>query len=204
MKRMLLLAIAAASFAGTAIAANSLEKGDPSQGKVIVEKVCAACHGADGNSGASTYPSLAGQNQKYLVEQLKAFKSGTRKNPIMLGMASTLSDADMWNVTSYLNQQKPKVREAADKAQIALGKQIYRGGNAGTKVPACMACHGPSGAGLPDQFPRLGGQHAAYVVKQLGDFKAGTDRKNGPMGDIAARLSDAETKAVAEYISGLR
>jgi cbb3-type cytochrome c oxidase subunit III len=204
MKRMMLLAIAAASFAGTALAASPHDKGDPSQGKVIVEKVCAACHGADGNSGASTYPSLAGQNQKYLVEQLKAFKAGTRKNPVMLGMAATLSDADMQNVAAYLSQQKPKVREAADKTQIALGKQIYRGGNPATKVPACMACHGPNGAGLPDQFPRLGSQHAAYVVKQLNDFKAGTERQNAMMGDIATRLTDAETKAVAEYISGLR
>lgn len=204
MKRMMLLAMAAASFAASALAANSVEKGDPTQGKAIVEKVCAACHGADGNSGASTYPSLAGQNQKYLISQLKAFKSGERKNPIMMGMAASLSDADMLNVTAYLSQQQPKAHEANDKTQLALGKQIYRGGNAGTKVPACMACHGPNGAGIPDQFPRLGSQHAAYVVKQLNDFKAGTDRKNPMMSDIASRLSDAEMKAVAEYISGLR
>jgi cytochrome c553 len=204
MKRMMLLAIAAATLATGAVAASPADKGDPTKGRAIVEKVCAACHGIDGNSGASTYPSLAGQNQPYLVAQLKAFKSGARKNPIMMGMAAPLSDADMLNVAAYFSEQKPKAHEANDKSQMALGQKIYRAGNPSTKVPACMACHGPAGAGIPDQFPRVASQHAAYVVKQLNDFKAGTDRKNPVMSDIASRMSDAEMKAVAEYISGLR
>ncbi|RXZ44420.1 c-type cytochrome [Crenobacter cavernae] len=204
MKGKMLLAIAAAALAGSALAAAPVYKGDPAKGKLIVDQVCAACHGADGNSAASANPTLAGQHQKYLYEQLKAFKAGTRKNPIMMGMASPLSDDDMWNVSAYFSQQKVKPREAADKTQMPLGKKMYTGGNFGTKVPACMACHGPAGAGMPDKFPRLGAQHAAYIVKQLNDFKAGTDRQNQTMADIASRMSDAEMKAVAEYVSGLR
>ncbi|AXK38785.1 c-type cytochrome [Crenobacter cavernae] len=204
MKGKMLLAIAAAALAGSALAAAPVYKGDPAKGKLIVDQVCAACHGADGNSAASANPTLAGQHQKYLYEQLKAFKAGTRKNPIMMGMASPLSDDDMWNVSAYFSQQKVKPREAADKTQMPLGKKLYTGGNFSTRVPACMACHGPAGAGMPDQFPRLGAQHAAYIVKQLNDFKAGTDRQNQTMADIASRMSDAEMKAVAEYVSGLR
>ncbi|WP_293759613.1 c-type cytochrome [uncultured Aquitalea sp.] len=204
MKRMMLLAMAAATLAGSAMAQDSAPKGDPVKGKQIVDTVCAACHGADGNSVASANPTLAGQHEAYIYNQLQAFKKGDRKNPIMLGMASSLSDADMRNVASYFSQQKPKPREASNKDLIALGTKIYRVGNPTTHVPACMACHGPAGKGIPDQFPRLGSQHAAYVAKQLADFKAGADRKNVTMSDVANRMSDAEMKAVAEYISGLR
>lgn len=204
MKGKMLLAIAAAALAGGAFAAGPVYKGDPAKGKLIVDQVCAACHGADGNSAASANPTLAGQHKKYLYEQLKAFKAGTRKNPTMMGMASPLSDDDMWNVSAYFSQQKVKPREAADKTQMPLGKKVYTAGNFGTKVPACMACHGPAGAGMPDRYPRLTAQHSSYIVKQLNDFKAGADRQNQTMADIASRMSDAEMKAVAEYISGLR
>ncbi|WP_440026082.1 c-type cytochrome [Chromobacterium amazonense] len=204
MKRIMLLAMATFSLAGSALAAAPGPQGDPVKGKQIVDTVCAACHGVDGNSAAAANPSLAGQSSQYLYNQLKAFKSGQRKNPTMLGMASTLSDDDMRNVSAYFSEQKPKEREAADKARMPLGAKIYRVGNAATHVPACMACHGPAGKGLPDEFPRLGSQHAAYVAKQLADFKAGADRKNPIMYDIASRMTDEEMKAVAEYISGLR
>ncbi|GGY09120.1 c-type cytochrome [Paludibacterium paludis] len=204
MKRTMLLAMAAAALSGNALAQAPAGKGDPIKGKQIAETVCAACHGADGNSVAAANPVLAGQSQAYLVTQLKAFKGGVRKNPTMLGMASTLSENDMQNVAAWFSAQPAKPRQAADKTQMELGKKIYRTGNAATHVPACMACHGPSGAGLPDQYPRLGSQHAGYVAKQLTDFKANADRKNATMYDIASRLSDAEMKAVSEYISGLR
>jgi len=203
MKRMMLLAVAAATLTGS-VWAEDIAKGDPVKGKQIVDTVCAACHGADGNSVAAANPTLAGQHEAYIVNQLQAFKKGDRKNPIMLGMASSLSDADMHNVAAYFSQQKVKPQEAANKDIVPLGAKIYRVGNPVTHVPACMACHGPAGKGVPDQFPRLGSQHAAYVAKQLADFKAGTDRKNGTMSDVASRMSDAEMKAVAEYISGLR
>jgi len=204
MKHKVLLALAAATLAGSVSAQSLANKGDPAKGKLIVQQVCAACHGIDGNSVASSNPTLAGQHQAYIVSQLKAFKGSARQNPIMLGMASTLSDADMQNVAAYFSSQTPKEHEAADKTQLEAGRKLYRGGNPVTHVPACMACHGPNGAGIADQFPRLGSQQSAYVLKQLGDFKAGTVRKNPTMYDITNRLSDAEMKAVAEYISGLR
>ncbi|UTH75605.1 cytochrome c [Chromobacterium sp. IIBBL 290-4] len=204
MRRKVLLALATLTLAGNALAAAPEAKGDPTKGKQIVDTVCAACHGADGNSVAAANPSLAGQNPQYLYSQLKAFKSGERKNPTMFGMAATLSEDDMRNVSAYFSQQKPKDREAANKEQMPLGAKIYRVGNASTHVPACMSCHGPAGKGLPDQFPRIGSQHAGYIAKQLADFKAGADRKNQIMADIASRMTDAEMKAVSEYISGLR
>lgn len=204
MKRKMLLAIAAATLAGSALAATPATPGDAAKGKVIVEQVCAACHGADGNSVASANPTLAGQHAKYLESQLKAFKSGERKNAIMLGMASTLNEGDMKNVATYFSQQKPKLREASDKTLLPAGEKLFKAGNTVTHVPACMACHGAAGRGYSDQYPAIGGQHAAYIVKQLNDFKAGTDRKNGIMADIAMRMTDAEMKAAAEYISGLR
>ncbi|QEL57390.1 c-type cytochrome [Chromobacterium paludis] len=204
MKRTMLLAMATFTLAGSALAAAPGQIGDPVKGKQIVDTVCAACHGADGNSVAAANPTLAGQSPQYLYNQLKAFKSGQRKNPTMLGMASTLSDDDMRNVATYFGEQKVKDREATDKTLLPLGAKVYRVGNAATHVPACMACHGPSGKGLPDEFPRLGSQHAGYVAKQLADFKAGADRKNPIMADIASRMTDEEMKAVADYISGLR
>jgi cytochrome c553 len=208
MKRKMLLAMASAALACTALAQGTTDIGDAAQGKLLVEKVCAACHGVDGNSVASVNPSLAGQHPAYLYSQLKAMKSGGRSNPVMSGILSTLNDADLRNAAAYFGTQHAQAREAADKTQLAAGQKLFRVGNAITHVPACMACHGPNGAGIPDQFPRLGSQQAAYIAKQLGDFKSGTrksvDGKASPMNDIAARLSDSEMKAVSEYISGLR
>lgn len=204
MKLKTLLALSAALAAGSTLAAAPTLQADPTKAKVIVEQVCAACHGVDGNSVASANPTLAGQSQQYIFTQLKDFKANKRQNPIMLGMASTLSEQDMVNLAAYFSQQKVKPRDAIDKTQLELGKQLYRAGNAATKLPACMSCHGPAGAGLPEKYPRLGSQHAAYIVKQLQDYKAGQVRNNVIMSDIANRMSDAEMKAVAEYISGLR
>ncbi|MDF0604680.1 cytochrome c4 [Neisseriaceae bacterium TC5R-5] len=205
MKRMMLLAMLAATLAGNVLAAApQATKADPIKGKQIVDTVCAACHGVDGNSVAADNPSLAGQHFQYLYNQLKAFKSGVRQNPIMMGMVSPLSDDDMRNVAAYFSEQKAKPREATKKELIATGEHIYRVGNAVNRVPACMACHGPAGKGIPDEFPRLGSQHASYIVKQLQDFKAGVSRKNNIMADIASRMTDAEMEAVAQYISGLR
>ncbi|WP_028536682.1 c-type cytochrome [Paludibacterium yongneupense] len=208
MKRKMLLAMASAALAGTVLAQGTTDIGDAAQGKLLADKVCAACHGVDGNSVASINPSLAGQHPAYLYNQLKSMKSQARVNPVMSGILSTLNDNDLRNAAAYFAAQKPLPREAADKTQLVAGQKLFRAGNAVTHVPACMACHGPSGAGIPDQFPRLGSQQAAYIAKQLGDFKAGTrkgpDGKPSQMNDIAARLSDSEMKAVSEYISGLR
>lgn len=193
----------AASFAFAAEAPAPVAKADPAKGKAIVDTVCAACHGADGNSAASSNPSLAGQHAEYIVSQLTAFKKGERKNPIMAGQAAGLSDADMRNVAAYFSEQKPKERAGTDKVLMEAGKKLYRGGNVAAGLPACMACHGPNGAGLPVQYPRLAGQQGEYVITQLKNFKANTDRKNGPMHDIAMKLTDDDMKAVAQYITGL-
>ncbi|VEB45814.1 Cytochrome c4 [Chromobacterium violaceum] len=153
MRRKMLLAMATLTLAGTTLAASPVAKGDPAKGKQIVDTVCAACHGADGNSVAAANPTIAGQSQQYLYSQLKAFKSGERKNPTMLGMTAGLSDDDMRNLAAYFSQQKPKDREAADKALLPLGAKIYRVGNPASHVPACMSCHGPPARACPTSSP---------------------------------------------------
>jgi cbb3-type cytochrome c oxidase subunit III len=178
-------------------------KGDPSKGKMIVDQVCAACHGVDGNSVASANPSLAGQHPEYIVKQLTEFKAQKRKNAVMLGMATPLTPADMANVAVYYSQQTPKAKGASNKELIEAGKKIYRGGIASKNVPACMACHGPAGAGIPGQYPRLSSQHAAYTAAQLTAFRVGERNNNPMMTDIAAKLSDQEIKAVSEYIQAI-
>ncbi len=194
---------AACSFAADQPAA---AKADPAQAQQIVTKVCSACHGADGNSVSPANPSLAGQHAEYLAKQLSNFKSGARKNPVMSTMAAPLSDQDIKGLAAYFQGQKPKNHTAKDPALVALGQKIYRGGIAAKGVAACAACHGPSGAGIPAQFPRLAGQYSDYTTAQLQAFRS-HDRNNDPnamMETIASRLSDQEIKAVAEYVAGLR
>ncbi|HRH82282.1 MAG TPA: c-type cytochrome [Thiobacillaceae bacterium] len=181
-------------------------KGDPAKAQVIVDKVCGACHGADGNSTSPTYPNLAGQHPEYLNKQLNEFKSGARRNAIMAPNVTNLSDDDMLNLAAFFSAQQPKSRLAKDPELVAQGEKLYKGGNAGSGVPACASCHGPAGSGIPVQFPRLAGQHAKYVLSQLKNFRS-ADRANdgGKMMQVIARkLTDAEMKAVAEYVSGLR
>jgi len=211
---MIRTAAMAILFATSLIAHASEEtkgKGDPAKGKVIAETVCVACHGADGNSAISTNPHLAGQIEEYIYKQLKNFKSvdgkpAARNNPIMGGMAAPLSDEDMKNVAAWFASQKQKPAAAADESKIALGQKIWRQGDFKKGVPACAGCHGPAGAGLPAQYPRLAGQFAEYTEAQLKAFRA-DERANDPekmMRTIAAKLSDSEMKAVAEYAAGLR
>ncbi len=181
-------------------------KGDAAKAQPIVTKVCAACHGADGNSTSPAYPSLAGQQPEYLHKQLVEFKSGARRNAIMAPNVTNLSQDDMLNLAAYFASQTPKPRLAKNPDLVTEGGKIYKGGNAGSGVPACASCHGPAGAGIPVQFPRLAGQHAKYTVSQLMNFRSG-DRANdgGKMMQVIARkMTDQEMKAVAEYISGLR
>ncbi|HSC81335.1 MAG TPA: c-type cytochrome [Chitinolyticbacter sp.] len=178
-------------------------KGDPVKGKQIVDTVCAACHGTDGNSVAAANPNLASQHPEYIVKQLSEFKKQVRKNPVMLGMATPLSDDDMKNVAAYYGSQSAKARGASNKALIDAGKKIYRGGVAAKGIPACMACHSPNGAGIPAQFPRVAGQHNSYTEAQLKAFRSGERANNTVMTQVAAKMSDAEIKAVAEYIQAL-
>jgi len=186
-------------------------KADPAKGKVIAESICVACHGADGNSVMPANPILAGQVEEYIYKQLKNFKPvgdkpPVRSNPIMGGMAAPLSDEDMKNVAAWFSSQKQKPAAAKDEKQIALGQKIWRQGDFKKGVPACAGCHGPSGAGLPAQYPRLAGQYPEYTELQLKAFRV-EERANDPekmMRMIAGKLSDVEIKAVAEYAAGLR
>ena len=167
--------------------------------------VCAACHGADGNSINPVWPKLAGQHPAYIEAQLKAFKAGTRKNPNMMPMAANLSEQDMQDLANYFASQKRTIG-AAKKDLEEAGAALYRGGNAETGVPACMACHGPRGTGnAPAAYPALGGQHADYVAIQLKAYKSGerTTDPNAVMRTIAGRLSSNEIEAVSSYVEGL-
>lgn len=166
---------------------------------------CAGCHGVDGNGGADpTWPKLAGQVPEYVYAQLKAFKSGARKNAIMSGMAAPLSDQDMKDLAAYYASQPLKPGAAANKELALAGQKIFRGGLAETAVPACMSCHGPAGQGIPPRFPRLNSQTAAYTEKQMRDFKAGERKDNDDiMARLTSRMTDAQIKAVAEYAAGL-
>jgi cytochrome c553 len=169
-----------------------------------VQTVCAACHGADGNSSITLNPKLAGQHPEYLQKQLNNFKEGKRANAVMSGMVANLSAEEMKDLAIYFAAQKPTLGKAKTNGAGSLGEKIYRGGIAATQVPACAACHGASGTGIPKQFPRVAGQHADYTLAQLRTFRTG-ERANAPMMmTIATKMTDAEMQAVADYIQGLR
>lgn len=179
--------------------------GDAAAGK---EKsaTCAACHGADGNSMAPTFPKIAGQHASYIFEQLNAFKDGGRQDPSMSPQVANLNEQDMRDLAAYFSGQTVKLG-AADKDAVALGQKIYRGGDKAKGVMACTACHGPTGAGNPSaRYPSLSGQHPDYILKQLQGFKAGA-RMSDPgskfMTSLAARMSEEEMKAVSQYVAGL-
>jgi len=179
-------------------------KPDAAKGSAISAAVCGACHTADGSRGSPANPILQGQHAEYLVKQLTEFKSGKRDNAIMKGMASTLSEDDMRNVAAFYASKQAKAGAAKNKDTVLLGEKIYRGGIADKQVPACSGCHGPAGAGIPAQYPRLAGQHADYAESQLNSFRAGKRGNSPQMMAIAQKMSDAEIKAVADYIAGLR
>jgi len=180
-------------------------KADIANGEVVFNgKSCAACHNADGNSAIPANPKLAQQHPEYLVKQLQEFKSGKRKSPVMAGMAAMLSDQEMRDVAWFLRSKPVKPGFAKEKDLVALGERIYRGGIGDRNVPACAGCHSPNGAGIPSQYPRLGGQHAEYTAAQLTSFRDGTRLNSVPMSGVAAKLNDREIKAVSDYIAGLR
>jgi cytochrome c553 len=179
-------------------------KPDLAQGETIATKVCMACHSIDGSRGSPANPILQGQHPEYLVKQLVEFKGGQRKNPIMSGIASTLSVQDMKNVAAFYASKVAKPGFAKNKELVQLGENVYRAGIADRNIPACAGCHSPSGAGIPAQYPRLAGQHADYVEAQLVAFRAGTRANSAPMAGIAGKMNDREIKAVSDYIAGLR
>ena len=208
----LALAALCAASAVHVLAQQADAKPDLAKAQTTATQVCAACHGPDGNSPTPVNPSLAGMPAEYISTQLAHFKAGIRVNPIMQGMAAPLTPDDMRALGVHFSQQQPKGLAAKDPALVQAGQKLYRGGDAGEAVPACAACHSPDGAGMPKNYPRLAGQHPDYTYAQLKAFKAG-ERGNDPQGKdvngrimatIATRMSDAQMKAAAEYVSGLR
>ncbi|MDM0088377.1 MULTISPECIES: c-type cytochrome [unclassified Variovorax] len=203
-------AFAADEPAAAPAAAAKPAKPDPAKGDTIFNATpansqsCASCHNADGNSAIAANPKLAQQHPEYILKQLQEFKSGKRKSAIMKPYASALSDEDMRNIAWFVGSKTVKPGFAKEKDLVALGEKIYRGGIADRMIPACASCHSPTGAGLPAQYPRLGGQHADYTTAQLVAFRDGARANSAPMTGVAAKLNDREIKAVSDYIAGLR
>lgn len=195
----------AATIAGVIISTSAQPAGNPEAGATKAA-VCAACHGPNGNSTNPEWPSLAGLGADYIAEQLKNFKDGKRANAVMMPMASSLSPDDMADIGAYFNSL-PNTGLEADPSFWQAGEKLYRGGDAGRQIPACMACHGPTGRGNdPAKFPALRGQQSAYVVKQLNDYASGarSTGPNGVMQTIAKRLSSEDIRNLASYIQGIR
>ena len=204
MNKVLVSLLLSLGVSAAAQAANPIV-GDAEAGKAKVA-VCGACHGADGNSAAPNFPKLAGQGEKYLLKQLHDVKSGKRQIVEMTGMLTNLSDQDLADIAAYFASQKMSVG-AADPKLVERGEALFRGGKLAEGMPACTGCHSPDGAGLAAaSFPKLGGQHAQYVAKQLTDFREGNRTNDGDamiMRAIAAKLSNKDIEAVSSYVQGL-
>lgn len=200
MKRTMMILAGVGLMALTAAAPAA---GTAKAGKALSAR-CAACHGTDGNSVTPQFPKLASQHAAYIVKELTDFHSGARKDPTMSGQATGLSEADRENLAAYFSQEKMTKIGTSNMKLAQEGELLYRGGNSRTGVAACMACHGPAGLGVPPNFPRVSGQHAAYLEKQLLAFKDGTrTNDNKVMQKIAFRMSLQEIKAVSAYMEGL-
>lgn len=197
--------------AQAADAAKAAPKGDAARGQAIASTVCVACHGPDGNSPLAANPKLAGQHADYLLKQMKNFKAAEGKQPervsaIMNGMIAAFDEGQMRDLSAYFAAQMQKGEAAKSRETIELGQKLYRGGDQAKGLPACAACHGPAGAGIPAQYPRIGGQFAEYTEIQLKSFRDGV-RANDPnkmMRMVALKMTDVEIKAVSDYIAGLR
>lgn len=185
-----------------AAAAQDLPPADLKAGAEKYQAVCAACHGINGASVVPAQPILAGQHAEYLAAQTRLYRDGERQNPVMGAMAKGLSDDDIRNISAFLAAQTPVIAGAGDMELAKSAEALYRGGDIARGAPACAACHGPAGAGVPPDFPRLSGQHAEYTAATLREYAAGA-RENEIMKAIAAQLSEEEIRALAEYISGL-
>ncbi|WP_308923562.1 c-type cytochrome [Janthinobacterium sp. J1-1] len=214
-KSMLLALLAVSATVSAAEAPKPAVKADANKGATLYTDgdaarglpACVSCHGAAGNSTITANPKLAGQHENYLYKQLVDFTTPQRNQPVMSTYAKMLSDADKKNVAAYLGAQLAKPGAAKNKDTIELGKKIYRGGIASKQVAACASCHGAAGNGIPVQYPRIAGQHQDYTIAQLTQFrstKADARKNSVDMHTIAARMSDDEIAAVADYIAGLK
>ncbi len=222
MKRFLLL-LAGAAAATTLFAADQAAPApvaDPAKGQQIASTVCVACHTADGNSIIPIYPKLAGQHPEYLLKQMKNFKMEGDKPPervkaLMNAMIAPFDETQMRDLAAYFASQRQKPAMATNRETIEIGQRLYRAGNESKGLPACAGCHGPTGAGIPGQYPRIAGQFPEYIDAQLKNFREGaqstgpseTARTNDPnkmMRMVAIKMTDSEIKAVADYVAGLR
>ena len=212
-KSLFLAMLAVSGIASAADAhAPAAAKVDPAKGATLYGDgdaarglpACVSCHGAAGNSTIAANPKLAGLPEHYVYKQLVDFTGPARSQPVMTTYAKMLTEEEKHNIAAYLSQQAAKPGAAKNKDTIELGKKIYRGGIAEKGVPACASCHGASGGGMPAKYPRVGGQHQDYTIAQLNGFKAKTRKNSTEMSTIAARLSDDEMKAVADYVAGLK
>ena len=212
MKRLMLLSplLAGVLSAHAADHATAAPKGDAAKGQAIVATVCIACHAIDGNSIGAPNPKLAGQHAEYLFKQMKNFKAADgqapeRSNPIMNGMIAAFDESQMRDLAAYFASQKQIPAQPTSPETVEAGKKLYRAGDAAKGLPACAACHGPTGSGIPAQFPRIGGQLPDYVEAQLKAFRDDT-RANDPnkmMRMVAIKMTDAEIKAVSNYVAGM-
>jgi cytochrome c553 len=215
----LMIALLAAAPVLAAEPASAPYMGDAAKGQPIASTVCGACHGPDGNSVVPVNPKLAGQNADYLFKQMRNFKGGgvdgkpARSNAIMNGMIAAYSEDQMRDFAAYFSSQTQKVGEAKNRDTIEMAQKLYRAGDISRGLPACAACHGPTGAGIPAEFPRIGGQQPEYIEVQLKAFRtSGADPKdpNGRDNDpnkmmrmVAVKMTDPEIKALADYLAGL-
>lgn len=207
MKKLILASIALVFVGSSMLMAGAAVAGDAAAGKAK-SAACGGCHGFDGNSPVATYPKLAGQNEAYITKQVKDFKANSdRQNPIMFGMVAALSDADAADIGAYFQSQSIKEAAAFDADKIAEGREMYKGGDLQKGIPACQACHDPTGAGTAGiGFPQLGGQYVEYTLAQLKAFKDGS-RKNDAkklMRSIVEKMSEKDMVAVANYIASLK
>lgn len=210
MNRFLLLFAAFTTTAGAA-GPTAPAKADPAKGQQIFSTVCVACHNTDGNSSIPINPKLAGQHPEYLLKQMKNFKGDggkqpERLNPIMNGMIAAYTEDQMRDMAAFLGEQKLKPEVSKNRDTIEYGRKLYRAGDQAKGLPACAACHGPTGAGMPAQYPRIAGQFTDYTELQLKSFRAGerANDTNKMMRMVALKMTDAEIKAVADYVAGLR
>jgi cytochrome c553 len=184
--------------------------GDANKGEQIAGGICAGCHGSDGNSMIPTNPILAGQHAAYIKKQLHNFQvkgqseKAMRENAVMVVFASALSDDQIADVAAFYNQQSTRPSYAKNKDLALVGESLYKGGNPESGIPACSSCHGPKGAGIPDQYPRLAGQYTDYTVTTLLAYKNGLRNNNKQMMMISKRMSEEQINAVSEYLAGLR